>query len=98
MRGPDSALDRMQWAKGKPHRIPSEHKDIHFSCEGSDTGTGGPKRLQSPHPWKCLDSKQVLDNLLQLPPNEQGCGTQSQEIRDTLQESVIPQTTTLHKQ
>lgn len=67
MRGSDSALDKRQWAQGKPHGIPSEHKDAHFSCEGSDTGTGGPERLQSLHSWRCSNSKQVLDNLLQLP-------------------------------
>lgn len=53
MRGPDSALDRRKRAQRKSHRIPSEHKEAHFSCEGSDTGTGGPERLQSLCPWKC---------------------------------------------
>lgn len=56
MRGPDFAVDRRQWEKEKPHRIPSEHKDVHFSCEWSDTGTGGPEMLQSLNPWRCSNS------------------------------------------
>lgn len=40
MRGPHSALDRRQRAQGKSHRIPSEHKDAHFSCRGQTLGLG----------------------------------------------------------
>lgn len=56
MRGPDSALDRTQWAQGKPHRISSEHKYVHFSCEGSDTEADGPEMLQNFCPWRCSNS------------------------------------------
>lgn len=49
MKGPDSAVVRRQRAQGKPHRIPSEHKDARFSCKGSDSRTGGPQRLQCLH-------------------------------------------------